>query len=352
MMKYARWYPGTVPMPDGTIFTLAGTDAQGANIIRPTESYNHSTNTWTELPTSAKMPSNPDDYPQILLLPSGNLFYAAPRQDGQMYNTATQSWSFVANMNFGPRYRSGSVMLPHSQKVMIAGGESDPSGGGSNPTNTTEIIDFSQSAPVWTYGPPMNIPRYNHNFFYLADGTLIAVGGDQSSNYDLPVYQPELFNPSTNAWTLLPPQIGLRGYHSTALLLPDGRVISAGSDSGKALENTYEIYSPPYLFNGPRPTITSAPSQINYNLPFTIVTPDAANVSRVALIRPAATTHADHMDDKYYIDLKWTVQSGQITATAPAKATYAAPGYYMLVILNQKGVPSVMPFVQLLPKRQ
>jgi len=350
-MNYARWYPGTVPMPDGTIFTLAGTDAQGANITRPTESYNHSTNTWTELLPSAKMPQNPDDYPQMILLPSGTLFYAAPRQDSQMYNPTTQSWSFVANMNFGPRYRSGSVLLPHSQQVMITGGESDPSGGGSNPTNTTEIIDFSQASPVWTYGPPMNIARYNHNFIYLADGTLMVVGGDQSSNYGLPVYQPELYNPATGTWTLLPPQIGLRGYHSTAVLLPDGRVISAGSDSGKALENTYEIYSPPYLFNGPRPTITSAPSQINYNLPFTIVTPDAANVSRVALVRPAATTHADHMDDKYYIDLTWTVGSGQITATAPAKANYAAPGYYMLVILNQQGVPSVMPFVQLLQKR-
>lgn len=351
-MQYARWYPGTVPMPDGTIFTLAGTDAQGANITRPTESYNPTTNTWTELPGSAKMPSNPDDYPQILLLPNGNLFYAAPRQDSQMYNPTTQSWSFVANMNYGPRYRSGSLLLPKTKKVFIAGGESIPSGGGSNPTATTEIIDFSQSTPVWTYGPPMNIPRYNHNLIYLADGTIMAVGGNQNSNYDLPVYQPELFNPTTNTWTLLPPQLGLRGYHSTAVLLPDGRVISAASDSGKALENTYEIYSPPYLFKGSRPTITSAPSLINYGQSFTVVTPNAANVKRVALIRPAATTHADHMDDKYYIDMSWTVQSGQITVTPPANPTYAAPGYYMLVILNQQAVPSVMPFVQLLPKGQ
>jgi len=351
-MSLARWYPGTVPMPDGTIFTLAGTDSQGLNIERPTESYNHNTNAWTLLPPSAKMPPNPDDYPQMILLPSGNVFYAAPRQDSQMYNPTTQSWSFVANMNYGERYRSGSLLLPHSQQVMIASGESVPSGGGSNPTNTTEIIDFSQSTPVWTYGPPMNIARYNHNLIYLADGTILAVGGNQNSNYTSPVFQPELYNPVTGTWTLLPPQIGLRGYHSTAVLLPDGRVISAASDSGKSLENTYEIYSPPYLFNGPRPTITSVPSQINYNLPFTIVTPDAANVTRVALLRPAATTHADHMDDKYYIDLTWTVGSGQITATAPAKSNYAAPGYYMLVILNQEGVPSVMPFVQLLPKRQ
>src|SRR5208282_3455019 len=127
---------------------------------------------------------------------------------------------------------------------------------GADPTNTTEIIDFSSATPAWSYATPMNIARYNANLVYLADGTLLTVGGNQNSSYEQPVEQPELYNPTIGQWTLMAPQVGQRGYHSTAVLLPDGRVISAGSDSKQPLENTYEIYSPPYLFNGPRPTIT------------------------------------------------------------------------------------------------
>jgi hypothetical protein len=182
---------------------------------------------------------------------------------------------------------------------------------------------------------------------YLADGSLLVVGGDQNQHYSSPVFQSELYSFTTGKWSLLPAQSAVRAYHSTALLLPDGRVLSAGSDSGLPLQNTYEIYSPAYLFNGARPTITSSPSTVNYGKQFTVVTPQASSIGKVALLRPGTTTHAVHMDDNRYVPLKFTVGSGQITITAPAQANLAPPGYYMLVILNGKGVPSVMPFVQL-----
>lgn len=348
-MNYARWYPTTVPMPDGTMFVLAGTDQTGNKIQLATESYNPATNNWTKLPRSADIPSPPDNYPLMTVLSNGNVFYAAPRQDSQMYDPATETWMFVSNMNFGKRYHAAVALLPDSQKVLVVGGASSDAGNGTGPTNTTEVIDLSAAAPAWTYAAPMNIARYNLNVVYLADGTLLAVGGNQQSSYGKPVEQPELYDPSANQWTLMAPQVGIRAYHSTALLLPDGRVISAGSDSKKALENTYEIYSPPYLFMGARPTITAAPSAITYGQQFTIMTPDAANIKRVALIRPGAATHANHMDDHSYIDLSWTAGSGQLTAIAPASANNAPPAYYMLVIVNSSGVPSVMPFLQLQP---
>ena len=345
-MKNARWYPTTVPMPNGTIFVLAGTDETGKTIQRATESYNPATNSWTELPASAWVPSPPDNYPLMTLLASGKLFYAAPRQDSQMYTPATKSWSFVANMNFGIRYHAAVALLPKSQKVMVVGGAATDVGNGGNPTNTTEVIDFFSRTPTWSYAAPMNIPRYNHNLIYLADGTMMAVGGNQNGEYGKPVSQPELYNPVSGTWTLLPPQVAVRGYHSTAVLLPDGRVLSAGSDSQKPFEKTYEIYSPAYLFNGPRPAITSSPSSITYTQTFTITTPDASSIQRVALLRPGATTHANHMDDHYYIDLAWSPGTGQLTVTAPARPNLAPPGYYLLVIVNGNGVPSVMPFMQ------
>jgi hypothetical protein len=101
------------------------------------------------------------------------------------------------------------------------------------------------------------------------------------------------------------------------------------------------------LTKGARPTITSSPGSIAYGQQFAIVTPNAASIKKVALLRPGATTHADHMDDHRYVTLKFTAGSGQITVSAPANINLAPPGYYMLAVLNASGVPAVMPFVQL-----
>src|SRR5207247_1728482 len=98
---------------------------------------------------------------------------------------------------------------------------------------------------------------------------------------------------------------------------------------------------------GARPTITSAPTQLTYNQQFTITTPDAASIARVAMIRPGAVTHDNDFDQRY-VDLSFTVGNGQITAIAPPSTNYAPPGYYMLVIVNSSGVPSVMPFLQIM----
>ncbi len=351
MMNLTRWYPTTVPMPDGTILSASGTANDGQHIQYQMESYNVQTNTWTLLnQQSSYMPQPNDTYPLLTELPTGGLFYSAPRIKnllGELYNPKTQSWTSVSNLNFGPRGHAGTMLLPKSKKVMIVGGGAATNGNGS-PTATTEIIDFSQASPQWVYGPSMNIARYNMNFIYLADGSLIAVGGNQNSEYSNPVFQPELLNLTTQTWTLGPPQVGTRAYHSTAVLLPDGRVISAGSDSGVALENTYEIYSPAYMSAPSRPTITFSPKVITYGKTFKVTTPQAANITRVALIRPGATTHADHMDDQYYVDLTWTVSGTNLTVNSPKTSNAIPPGYYMLVILDQNNIPSVMPFVQLL----
>jgi hypothetical protein len=127
-----------------------------------------------------------------------------------------------------------------------------------------------------------------------------------------------------------------RAYHSTAVLLPDGRVFSSGSDNGATTERTYEIFSPPYLFSGVRPVIQSAPTSVAYGASFTITTTDDSTIARVALVRPGATTHADNFDQRY-VDLTFTIGSGTIQATAPANGSHAPPGYYMLVIVNSSG---------------
>jgi hypothetical protein len=193
----------------------------------------------------------------------------------------------------------------------------------------------------------MTYARMNADLVLLADGTVLAVGGGGGLGvYSHRVMATELYNPVTGTWKVMASRGAPRMYHSTAVLLPTGQVLSAGSSDFSSTESTYELYSPPYLFAGARPVITSAPNSLTYGATFSIVTPNAASIARVALIRLGATTHADNMDQRY-VDLSFTIGSGQLSATAPPSGNYAPPGDYMLVIVNSSGVPSVMPFLAL-----
>ena len=135
-----------------------------------------------------------------------------------------------------------------------------------------------------------------------------------------------------------------RNYHSTAVLLPDATVLVTGgghpntaSDPGQF---TAQIYSPPYLSNGPRPTITGAPATATYGSPITVNTPDAASISAVNLVSLGADTHQLDMN-QHFVPLSFTAGAGSLTVQAPADAALAPPGNYMLFVVNAQGVPSV-----------
>ena len=120
-----------------------------------------------------------------------------------------------------------------------------------------------------------------------------------------------------------------------------------GADFGNVPdEKNAEFYSPPYLFKGARPTITQAPSQLQYGANFFVGTPDAANITKAVLIRTGAVTHFFDQNERY-IPLAFQQTTGGLTVTAPANAYLAPPGYYMLFLVNSNGVPAIAPFVQL-----
>jgi hypothetical protein len=347
-MNYARWYPTNVELQDGTTLVFSGTDDE-QNLVLQVESYNSQTGAWTVLPASANISPGTTVYPRMALLPSGQVFMGGMQAQSSMFNPATNTWSNVSTLNFGGRFYGAMVLLPGLEQVMEAGGNPQYSQDGTA-TNTVEMIDFTQSFPAWQYIAPMNYPRQNENLVLLPDGTVLAVGGGEGGGrYMNPVFAAEDYNPTTNSWTLLASQQIQRTYHSTALLLPDGRVYSGGSDNGQIPQDReIEVFSPPYLQAGARPTITSAPATLTYGQQFTIVTPDASSISRVALIKVESTTHATRFEGRF-VDLTYTLGNGQITATAPPTGNYAPPGYYYLDILNSSGVPAVMPFVLLTP---
>jgi hypothetical protein len=136
-----------------------------------------------------------------------------------------------------------------------------------------------------------------------------------------------------------------RGYHSTAVLLPDGRVLSAGDNQMPGGGVRLEVYSPPYLFGGARPAIISSPATATWGSTFSVVTSDV--VARAVLIRPGATTHTLGMDQRH-VELAFTATSGGILVTAPPSPRVAPPGYYMLFLLTGEGVPSVANWIRLL----
>lgn len=338
-MEFARWYPSNVEMPDGTTLVVSGWREPG-HPQRALESYDPDTGAWTTLPPSADQISG--NYPRMEVLPDGRVFKAGAEKMSRMFDPATNMWSDVAEMNVGPRAEGGVVLLPGLHRVLTAGGV--PGFGGVG-TRTAEEIDLSQPEPRWEFTGSMNRPRERFNLVLLADGTVLAVGGGVQGQYSHPVRAAELYDPDTGQWTLMAAQTAQRMYHSTALLLPDGRVVSAGSDHG-LLQDTLEVYSPPYLFKGPRPSVTSAPDELGYGQPFSLTTPDAGDIARVAFVRPGATTHANDFDQRY-VDVPFLPGSGGIQAVAPQTASMAPPGFYMLFILNTAGVPSMATWVLL-----
>jgi hypothetical protein len=200
------------------------------------------------------------------------------------------------------------------------------------------------ATPAWEEVAPMRFPRRRHNLTVLPDGRVLATGGTRAGDdIEQAVYAAEVWDPASATWTTMASMEVARMYHLTALLLPDGRVLSMG---GNGRLNA-EIYSPPYLFAGPRPTVSSAPDRLEYETSFEVGTPDAADIASAVLVRLSAVTHAFNQEQRYVPLSFEAAGSGSLTVRAPQHARLAPPGYYMLFLINTAGVPSMAEFIRL-----
>jgi hypothetical protein len=208
--------------------------------------------------------------------------------------------------------------------------------------------------------PQLHNARWHPNTVLLADSSILVIGGDDDNppaNAAQPeaVYKPELFRHGTNAWVEQPPEATVRGYHSTAVLLPDGRVFVGGGNSRHDKPGTdYDIFTPHYLIGDPvRPTglVINAPFQndtyqLHYGQSYTLSQLDIPgqpklgySLARVALVSPGSVTHHSDMHQRYVECSVSPITTYDVSFAVPAE-TLAPRGYYMLFCMSSAGIPS------------
>lgn len=354
-MAYERWYPSVSALMDGQAFIVAG-GPDVAEIRRTDGSIG-------QLPGISSPSSR--YYPFTQSSADGRVLYSGA--DNQIRRL---DWSLdgamepsVGRDGITRDYGSYASYVPGL--TLVAGGGSALVDGVAKPYASTTIVDTRSGAITTRSAAAMANRRRQHQLTILADGSVLATGGMSETgngliSMDHPVYAAERWVPATNTWTTLASASVIREYHSTAVLLPDGRVLTGGGGLCEScaaagyLRKDIEVFSPPYLFAAdgslaPRPTVTSPPANVTINSEFSVGTPDAAQIAKVGLVRLGAATHSVDQGQRY-IPLSFR-QSGQnaLTISGPLNSAEAPPGYYMLFLVNGQGVPSVAPIVQVVP---
>ncbi len=367
-----RWYPTLVTLANGEVFAVGGHPATGYPDPNEEDTYNgrHNNNTperysatadeWTLMTADITAPNGTanDSYPRFHLLPSGLLFSDTAGKGGskRIFDPFGGVWTGQnVDVSVLPGYYSRgsegtSVLLPllpphYTPRVLLCNA----------PGPKAYRIDVDDS-PTWVetpdrQGTAAGNQRNHCCAVLLPTGQVFLSGGvipsGQENVANTPVLTPELYTPGINwtanefsgqeSWVTVeePASVG-RGYHSVALLLPDGRVWTAGSTELFASEEKrIEIFSPSYVGQA-RPTIQSAPISITYGQQFQVTIGTGHTIQRVALMRCGSVTHAFDSDQRY-VGLTFSQQGTTLTVISPPNPEVAPPGSYMLWVVNNVG---------------
>ena len=367
-MAHGRWYPTVITLGNGQALAATGLTEDFAEPHNNTlEIYDPAHNTWKMLHFPNGFPGLPL-YAHLFQMADGRIFFDGGRMDDDLAvdpclidltHDPVQIQPVFGMAGGGMRNQSASVLLPpaQDQRVMIIGGGPAGKPNKTDAIDDVDVVDLRNPNPHFEPAPPLNFPRLHLNAVLLPDRTVFVTGGSlKQEDTPLARLQPEIYDPGTNKWTPMAPSTVPRLYHSTAILLPDARVLSAGGnpeggahvqwDQDPEEEMRLEIFSPPYLFRGPRPTITAAPAQCTYGQTIQISSPQPANIRWASLIRNGVTTHSFDGSQRL-VDLPISSRAGGITATVPQNPNIAPPGWYMLFLTDTNGVPSVASWTQL-----
>lgn len=362
-----RWYPTLTGLPNGHVMATAGLDGEGRILQGQTEIYDPATRKWT---TREDLTQYFPTYPAIFQTEKpGMLFYTGsnagygPADKGRtpgFWNLQNNTMEPVTGLRDPDLLETSSSSWAgpvQNQTLMVIGGggvgESDQS------TGRIDLIKLNSPAPKFVPGPSLPQGTRYPSVVTLPDDTALITGGsaDYRGKHNSDNHTARIFNPLDGTLRdAADPRVG-RDYHSEALLLPDGRVITLGSNplfsdekdtQSAPFEQRIEVYTPPYLYHGERPVIADAPLSAQLGGTMAVASPQSADIVSARLIRPSAVTHVTDVQQRS-IALGLHQHDGKLLLSIPSEATLVPPGDYMLFLVDKHGVPSVARWVQVSP---
>jgi len=236
---------------------------------------------------------------------------------------------------------SNSVVMIEKDKVLVFGGKQV--GEEYSPSNKVFLIDFLDSfKPQIKELKSMNFARSNGNATIMPDGNIFINGGHSYNDLEFSVFTPEVYNPITQTTKDMSKSYFRRNYHASSLLLPDGRIFTAGGDVWNA-----EIFYPSYLFTkdinnktilAKRPEITNLEKNIKRGQNINIGV--KGEVSKVSLISTGSTTHSQGSESKFRNIDFIKLSNDKIQIKLDSNSSNLQNGTYLLFVLSSKGTPS------------
>jgi hypothetical protein len=357
-MLRPRWYPTLLTLGDGRVISVSGRGADG-QLDRAPEVYEPGRG-WRDLPSPGLLPW----YAHLFLLADGRVFYSGAQMSGnrgarpQIWKPSEGRPQVVPGLPAADlRNQATSVLLgpAQDQRVMvIGGGGADIHEHGDDDhhpheraphvaTDSVAIADLSAAEPRYRGAAPLHHARMHLNGTLLPDRTVLANGGARVEEHRVDAaLHAELYDPRTGRWTEAAKSRVPRLYHSIALLAPDGRVVTAGSNPRpRDDELRIEVFLPPYLFRGPRPGLELSRDHARHGAGLAATSPDAERLREVSLMRPGAVTHAFNNDQRL-LDVPFEVTGPQrLRLQLPPRRTLAPGGWYLVFAIDAGGVPSI-----------
>lgn len=343
-MKRERWYGTVITLPDGSIYVQGGAggsdkaelwSADGGSQLLPFDTSH--LNWW---------------YPRLFVLSDGRIF--GIDGDGKMFFVSQNRQKLTMAGTLPPVFHGvyTSAVMFKQDKILYFGGSN----------NASIIIDVTSGSPVVKNSGPLSSSRKWADATLLPDGRVLATGGakvDANKSNGVPLsdhgvnYAAEIWNPATGTWTVGDQGSKARLYHSTSLLLADGRVLVAGGGKpGPVANQNAELYSPDYLVKSDgsptqRPAITSlSASTFDPGVIVSLGVQNPANISRVTLLKTGSVTHSFNVDQRFF-DLKFGRWNGQVRARIPGSSAAVTPGQYLLTVIDNNGIPSKSKIVKI-----
>ncbi|GAA5044034.1 radical copper oxidase GlxA [Streptomyces similanensis] len=361
-MNEARWYPTLTALSDGRVLGVSGLDDIGQLVPGKNEVFDPRTRKWTYTPKTRQFPTYPALFPTL----DGRIFYSGSNagygpadvgRDPGLWDLASNRFTKVPGLRDAALTEtSATVPLPpaQDQKYLVVGGGGVGESKRSSPR--TRLVDLTAKHPRFTDGPSLEKGTRYPQTSILPDDSVLVSGGsrDYRGRGDSDILQARLYDPRANTFTRVADPLVGRDYHAGSLLLPDGRVMFFGSDplyGDKAgtrpgvFEQRIEIYSPPYLYRGPRPTLSGGPRTVARGASATFTSRHAAALRTARLIRPSASTHVTDVDQRS-IAVALRTSGDRVTVTVPKNRNLVPSGWYMLFVDDEKGTPSTAQWVK------